>query len=223
MVAITISRQYGSGGRKIATQIAEMLEYEFFDKRLMVKVARDVGISERELVDFSEEDYKAKGFFDRLFGSSVVAEVSTSSRDAGGQERRMVRKMDEEEAVDLVRSSVLAAYNRGKVVIVGRGGQQILQHQRDVFHVRVIAPHNVRRQRLVEFEHYAPYETRAIIAERDSANKEYHRRFYDADLDDPTLYHLIVNTGKMTTDEAAHLIVAAYKQFQSTLMAAASA
>lgn len=215
MVAITISRQYGSGGRKIATEVAKQLNFKFFDKSLMVKIAGEIGISERELVDFSEEQYRSKGFFERLFlGSGVVANVSTTTRDSTGIEQHLVRKMDEDSAIDLVRASVLAAYERGDVMIVGRGGQHILQDKADVFHVRVIADEKTRLDRLTQFEGVKFSEAYDVMTERDKANEEYHKRFYGAPLDDPTLYHLIINTSKWGVEESAGVVLAAFKEFQ---------
>lgn len=221
MVAITVSRQYGSGGRKIAEQIANELNYGFFDKSLMVEVGKEIGISETELVDFSEEDYEARSFFDMLFGGSKsVATVTARTRDGSGTEQRTTRKVDEQEAIDLVRATINAAYRRGNIVLVDRGAQHILKNEMDVFHVRIIAPDNVRRQRLVDIVGHKDYETAQIIAERDKANKEYHRRFYEADLDNPMLYDLVINTGKFSPEQAVELIVTAYKTFLQSLQPA---
>lgn len=68
MGVITISRQVGSGSKEIATRLCEQLGYTFFDKRLMTEVATHVGLSASDIVDFSEDDYKVKGFLGRLFG-----------------------------------------------------------------------------------------------------------------------------------------------------------
>lgn len=218
MVAITISRQYGSGGRKVALKVASELKYDIFDKRLMVDIARDMGMSETELVDFSEENYEVRGFFDNLFGGGRnVATVSTRTRDGDGTEQKIFRKLDEQEAINLVRASVRTAYKRKNVVIVGRGGQHILKNELDVFHVRIVASVKTRRERLVEIEGHKSYETVPIIAERDKANREYHHRFYDADLNDPQMYHMVLNTGKLSTDHAVELILATYKQFLETI------
>ena len=102
-------------------------------------------------------------------------------------------------------------------MIVGRGGQHILQNDTDVFHVRIVANNRTRQDRLVEFEGYKYYETSSVIAERDKANAEYHRRFYNSDLDKPSLYHLVINTSKWSSEEAARLIVLAVKEFQTKL------
>lgn len=223
MVAITISRQYGSGGRKIATRVAEILGYRFFDKRLMLEVAHDVGLSESELIDYSEEDYTIKNFFARLFGvPDVVAKISTRTRSSSGEQQKLVQALDAAQAVELVRTSVRAAYKRGEVVIVGRGGQAILQDQLDVFHVRVVAPMNTRISRLTRFEGILRINAPRIIEERDRANQDYAKRFFNINLDDPMLYHMIINTGKWNVETAAQMIVNSYKQFQQGGVAQAS-
>ena len=67
MAVITFSRQYGSGGNEIAVRVSEQLEYRFFDKELIAQVASEEGILHGEKVDISEDNYKMRGFFDRLF------------------------------------------------------------------------------------------------------------------------------------------------------------
>ena len=55
MAVITISRQFGSGGRQVAARVCELLGYSYLDKLLMTQVAAEVGLSGKELADYSEE------------------------------------------------------------------------------------------------------------------------------------------------------------------------
>ena len=82
MAVITISRQYGSGGDEITTQVCELLGYRFFDKRMMAWQASQVGLTEDEIVDFWVDNYKVQGFLNHLLrGPRVVAHVATWKRD----------------------------------------------------------------------------------------------------------------------------------------------
>lgn len=216
MAVITISRQYGSGGDKIAARVCEMLGYRFFDKRLMAQVASEVGLSEQEIVDFSEDNYKVRGFLERLFGgrsSRTVAQVRTWIETPSGLRTAAVRELDENQAIDLVRSAIRAAYEQGNVVIVGRGGQAILKEKADVLHVRIEAPLDMRLERVQVRENItlAPAAQREvvedIVAQRDAAAADYLKRFYDVDWSDPSLYHLVINAGRLGTEAVAHLIV----------------
>ena len=62
MTVITISRQYGSGGDVIADWICKKIGYHLFDKHILVKAALDVGLSEQEVFDYSEDTYKVRNF-----------------------------------------------------------------------------------------------------------------------------------------------------------------
>lgn len=87
MAVITISRQFGSGGDELAVRLCEKLGYDYFDKRLMERVAVEVGLSQAELVDFSEENYKVRSYFERLMGRSAaqtVARLQTWKEDIDG-------------------------------------------------------------------------------------------------------------------------------------------
>jgi len=218
MAVITISREYGSGGDEIAAQVCEVLGYRTFDKRLMAQVAREMGLSESEIVDFSEANYQAHNFLERLFGrrsARVVAETGAWTQDAEGARAVQVEHLDEEWCVRMVRTTIQAAYQRDNVVIVGRGGQAILQDKPGVLHVRFQAPIESRIVRVryqestglaPEFQQKAAHEK---VAERDRAAAAYLKRFYGIDWADPSLYHLVIDTKKWGIEPAVRLVAQA--------------
>jgi len=210
MAVITMSRQIGSGAEEVANRVAEELAVRLFDKRLMMHVAAEVGIHESEIVDYSEEEYDTRNFFERLFSRQrTVASVTTRTRGSRGAEQMSTQVLDEARAIDLIRATMGAAYERGNVLIMGRGGQAILEDKPDVLHVRVVAPLEHRVRRLQEQENLTVPQARRLAMERDRATAEYLRTFHHIDWDDPTLYHLVVNTGKLGIRKAVEFIVAA--------------
>ena len=214
MAAITISRQYGSGGRKTALRLSEILGWSLFDKRLMLQVASDVGLSSMDMEDFTEDDYKIRSFWDRLFGGA-----GGSSMALGGEAPATIttQQMDQEGAVRLVNKAIELVYEKGNVIIVGRGGQAVLKDKRDVIHVRVQAPMDVRTSRLQTYEGVNPDDVLRIAQERDRAAEQYMKRFFNVDLEDPYLYHMIINSGKVDTDKAAQMIADSAKQYFATV------
>ena len=208
MAAITISRQYGSGGRKVALRLSEILGWTLFDKKLLMQVASEVGLSAEEVVDFTEYDYKVKTIWDRLFSGGVV-------RDPTGSYTQHIithEQMDQESSVRFVNRAILAAYEQGNVIIVGRGGQVLLGDKYDVLHVRVQASMDIRKTRLQAYEDIHTDDTEAIALERDKAASHYMKRFFNVDWDDPALYHLVINSQKLDTDTIAELIANAAQQ-----------
>ncbi|MFN8455482.1 MAG: cytidylate kinase-like family protein [Anaerolineae bacterium] len=216
MAVITISRQFGSGGKQITRRVCELLGYRYFDKELIAQVATEVGLSEHEAIDFSEEHYKGKRLMDRLLYPApyTVAHVPTWRQDESGAESFSVTHLDEAKFVNLVRGIILAAYDRGNVVILGRGGQAVLANMLDVLHVRIEAPWDVRVGRVQEREHLAFETARQMVAERDRIVAKYLNDLFKVQPDDPQWYHLILNTGKWSLEAAAQLIVTAVNQLQ---------
>ena len=153
MAVITISRQYGSGGDEIAAQVCEMLGYRHFDKLLMAQVASEVKLSESEIADFSQDNYKVRSFLDLLLGGSTprtAAQVRSWRVNAAGARAPKLKLLDENEAIALVQGTIEASYKQGNIVIVGRGGQAILKDKPNVLHVRVEAPLKTRKWRVHE-------------------------------------------------------------------------
>lgn len=213
MAVITISRQYGSGGNEIAVRVSQQLGYRYFDKEMLAQAASEEGILHGEKVDFSEDNYKMRGFLDRLFNwPRMVAQVGTRIEDKTGAISEEIRILNEVESVNLIRSAIEAAYEHGDVVIVGRGGQAILHDKPGTFHVRIQAPLPARVERLHERENYSLGGAQDAAVKRDRAAADYLKRFHDIDWSDPLLYDLVVNTGKLDSEAAIHLITEAVQR-----------
>jgi CMP/dCMP kinase len=217
MVVITISREAGSGGDEVAYRVCELLDYRYFDKQLMAQVGQEEGMSETELVDFSEDSYRGRGFIDALLRRSVpIATTIVRTTTAHGEDAFTIQDLDEATAADFVAGTIWALRKHGRVVVVGRGGQAILRDQPGVLHVRLVARHEDRVAWMMQSVNLSRDGVRltreaavARIAERDRATAQYLRRFYGVDWTDPSLYHLTLNTSLLGQEETAQLIVAA--------------
>jgi len=225
MAVVTISRQYASGGDEIAARVCELLEYQYFDKALMAEVASEIGLSGDQIVDFSEDGYQVRGFLQRLLGrraSPPPAQPGTQSPIGVATQPARVEQLDEESSIRMVRATIEAAYEQGDVVIVGRGGQAILQGKPGVLHVRIEAPlePRVNRVRYREMQGLtAEFQLRSAqerVGERDRATAAYLRRFFDIDWVDPSLYHLVIDTAKWGIEAGACLIASAVDCLPST-------
>lgn len=205
MPVITISRQYGSGAVEVAERLCEVLGYSYFDKNLMVKVASEMGVSEEGVVDFSEDTYRMRNFLERLFGRRRMKTAPLIPPDDG--ETLQVETLSEADGIDLVRDTILAAYDRDNVVIVGRGGQAILQEKPGVLHVRLNAPEGARALRVKEREGVSLAEAIDRTNIRDQSAIAYLERFFEIDWNNPTLYHLVLNTGKWELSDVAEIII----------------
>jgi len=218
MSVITISRQFGSGGDAIADQLCRILNYRQFDKRLISEAAIDAAVSEQEIVDFSEDNYRVNKFFDRLFKRSrIVATTHIWKEDTSGVREIEEMNLGEEHALFLVQKAIELAYRTGDTGIVGRGGQGLLKDRPDVLDFRIEAPMEDRIQRLkaqLKEEQHMPLDTidtrraaQDLIEAKDAASADYLKHFYGKDWSDPMLYHAVLNTGMLGIDQATQLII----------------
>ena len=146
MSVITISRQSGSEGDKVAHLLCERLGYAYFDKYLMVKLAQEMGWNSEKLFDESEDQHHAASLLDKILGSFTLPFSLT-----GGYQSPLPSESLESLKVRQVEQLIISAYEHGDVVIVGRGGQVILADKADVLHVRVVAPLEKRIQTWIRF------------------------------------------------------------------------
>ena len=213
MTVITISRQFGSYGDEIAKKLCETLNYHYFDKHLILQAVDKAGLSEQEIVDYSEENYKVRNFLERLFsGPQSAGQTRVWKEDANGMRVPEAVLLTETAALEVVQKAIQYAHQLGNVVIVGRGGQVLLQNEADVLHVRIEAPLETRIQRVREA--WRPAETRVdlrrsaqdLILEKDTASADYLLHLYNVRWDDPSLYHVIINTGKLGIEQAVDLL-----------------
>jgi CMP/dCMP kinase len=217
MTVITISRQFGSGGDEIAERLCKILGYQQFDKQLIVQSAAEAGISEKEVYDYSEESHKVRSFLDRLFSRTAVMNVGPGWSDTGDVLLPQQELLNEEVMQALVQKAVRSAYKIGDMIILGRGSQILLQTEPGTLHVRIEAPLEDRIQTVKEWlkaenqAFTADVEIRRkaqdLITARDAASQDYIKRFYQANWANPTLYHVVLNTGKLSLERATQIIV----------------
>lgn len=223
MAVITLSRQFGSGGDEIARMVCKDLGYRMFDRSLIFSAAKETGLSSSDILDFSEDNHRVQTFLERLFRRSGPVVTSRYwTEDISGVRIQEETFLTEEEILGLVQKAVISAYRNGGILIVGRGGQVILKDLPAAVHVRIEAPLEDRIQRVklwLKEEKGLPFDTietrrtaQDMIVERDTASADYLRRYYGVRWDDPLLYHLVINTGKITLENAAQCIVGLVKQ-----------
>jgi len=213
MAVITISRQYGSGGDDIAGRVCELLGYRYFDKRMIVRAATAAGLSQEEIMDFSEDKYETHTFLDHLMsgwrGPYAITHSQAWQEEIFGVGPKTLSALDEIKNISLIESAIRTAYQRDNVVIMGRGGQAILKEKTGVLHVRIQAPLKARVERLHRRENYSLEGGQEVALRRDRAAADYLHRFHKIDWNDPLLYHLVIGTGQLDTEAAARLIVKA--------------
>jgi cytidylate kinase len=192
--AVTISRQSGSGGHAVAERLVAYLQarapegacpWTFFDRDLVEKVIADHNLPKR-LAQFMPEDRISEiaDTMDELFGLHPPSWT-------------LVRQTSD---------TILHLAEMGNVIIIGRGANVITAKSEGVFHVRLVGSLERRVKHMQELTDLGPKAARDFLQQEDRGRRRYLKKYFDKDIDDPLLYHLIINTDLISYEEAARMI-----------------
>jgi cytidylate kinase len=185
--ALTVSRQFGSGGGRIANTLAGWLGWRLLDSEIIAAIAKAARVDPKSVRNYDE---RAHSWLHR-FNEDAMRGVAL----AVGRPLAEDDLFDAHSASQCTRRIIEEAYQEGNCVIVGRGAQCILEHKPDAFRVFVYAPLRERVRRLkLRLEPGADVERRLRIVDGERA-KYLHQNF-DRDWCDVRLYNLMIRSGE---------------------------
>jgi cytidylate kinase len=193
---LTVNREFGSGGGRIAQTIAGNLGWKLLDKDIIDAIAYAAHVDAKVVRRYDEH---VESWLRR-----INQQAMRSAALAAGLELRDNALFDAEEMVKISQKIIERAYAEGNCVIVGRASQCVLQHKPDVFHVFVYAPH---KQRILRLRERLPEGTdieqriRSVDAERAKYLQEYFSKYWL----NPHLYDLMLSSNE-GEDSAARVI-----------------
>jgi cytidylate kinase len=204
---ITVAREFGSGGGRIAQLLAGRLGWKLVDRCLVEKIAERARIEPEVAEKFDE---RPDPWLDRL------AEAFWQSPSLRGYIGGHVPgRFDGEVAADLTRRIIEEAAEIGDCVIVGRGSQCILQQRDDTFHVFVYAPRGERLARLLRRDaQLSKAEADKKLDAQDAIRAAYVRSHYGEDWQNRHLYHLMISSC-LGEKEACSIIISALHAAQT--------
>ena len=207
---LAISPTDGSAGEQLGPVVARELGFQLVDEEIVAQAAREAGVTPEAVADVE----KRKSLLHRLLeglgevgpagaagmtGFAAIPEDSGPNRDAL---RGLIRSVLEESA------------DRGNAVIVAHAASLALGNRDDVLRVLVTASPETRAQRLAEAGDMDEAEAKKAIARGDANRADYLKRFYGASAELPTHYDVVINTDRVSPEDAASLILSAARSQQ---------
>jgi cytidylate kinase len=197
MSVITISRQYGAGGRTIGEKVAQKLNYSFFDNELIQMVAEMAKVSESTVKSFEDEKH---GKFQAFVSNAMPKRLVDFIRYGGNE------SIEEEIYVDLLQDIISKIAAEGKAVIIGRASQYILKNHENAHHLLIIAERNDRVKFMQENYNLSPFQADQAVTWDDNRRANLYRKFGKTDYEQPYHYRLILNMSKLKVETAVDLI-----------------
>ncbi|MCP4747782.1 MAG: cytidylate kinase-like family protein [Desulfobacteraceae bacterium] len=203
MPVITISRQFGSGGRTLGQKLAGALGYTFADQDIVQKIAELAKVSPGWVESVEKE---AGGRFQRIVSKMVSKPlVDRILKDERGY-------IDEQIYIDYLVVLIAQIAEEDNVVILGRGSQYILNDMPEAYHILLIDNFENRVRFIMEKYDKTEKEAANVVKVEDRRRFNLYKKIGKQDYDKPELYHLVINMARVSLDQAHDLIVKLIKQ-----------
>ena len=187
---ITISREFGSGGRTIGKKTAEKLNIPCYDSELIQKIAAESGFNEEYIKEAGE--YAPGGFLSSALSHRGIA--ITNEDYIWEIQCRVITELAE----------------KGPCVIVGRCADYILRDKADCLKVFVHADMDFRAKRIVEVYGEREQSPQQRLKDKDKRRAAYHRFYTDMKWGHAQNYDLTLNSGTLGIDRCVDIITQLY-------------
>lgn len=207
MPVVTIRGQLGSGSRNIGMLVAERIDGDYVDEVITTHVAGHLGVDREDVVAKEEPTVSiwariAHGLERSMaYGGSISGVYAPAWQVPVGDTHYL-------EAL----TSVITELGRSLAVVIrGRGSQFILKEHPNAFHVLVVAPLAIRVQRVMERLKLDWEGARKEVERFDSRRRVFIKRYFNTDREDPSHYHLVINTANLSYEAAADIVANALR------------
>jgi len=222
MPVLTISGQPGAGAHEVGRLVAGHLDIDYVDQEILVEAARELGVPVQAVVTHDErtaglgerlanmlrrflESSAAAGTGDPMFGTGGLdAVLSRSYAEAAADEG--AHEISDEQYLKALRGIVEDLAEHDNVVIIGRGSQVILRDYPVAVHVLLVAPLEQRIAATAARDSVSAEAAEKRVHERDKGRSSFHSKFFKVEVDAAALYHVALNTGRLSYEQAADAI-----------------
>jgi cytidylate kinase len=198
LAIISVYKSFATGGREVGRVLAKNLAYQYVDKSLFQEIAEALHVSEGTLESFEQSrQYRISNIFSNLFGKSYIQRIV-------GYDKSVV---EEKEYQNSLKKLVLTVADEDNAVIIGRASHYFLRDKKNCFRFRLVAPLDFRLRYAVEKHGISPSQAQSVIERRDRNHEWFHRSVCGDNYDSPLLFHLTVNTGLISIEKTADIIL----------------
>ena len=190
---ITISREFGSGGRTIGRLIAEKLNIPFYDKELVDHIALESGFAPKFVEEHGEHS-PGSSLFSYAFAPQGVPGIMNGLSTA-------------DFLWNVQCNVILQLAEKGPCVIVGRNADYILKDREDVLHVYITADMDYRADRIVRLYGTTEKSPTARIQEKDKRRRVNYQHYTGRTRGNAAVYDLCLDSSAIGIEKCADIVV----------------
>ena len=205
MTLVAISAGYGAGGSRVGPMLAQELGVAFLDRAVPMQAAvQSLPADTDEGADEGQANW-----LERVLQAFVGAEAGVHGPVSAPQPGQDARRKSDELLVGMARS--------GRGVVLGRAAVAVLRDDARVLRVRLYGPPERRIEQAVRTFGVAREVAANAVRQLVRAHDAYLHTYYGADINDPALYHLMIDSTAVPIDACAQLIASAARAHASLL------
>ena len=194
---ITISREFGSGGREIGKKLAEQFGIDFYDKELLEIASKESGITQ-ELFVKHDETYTNSFLYSLVMGNYPVTPDGRINPELPLNQKIFLAQFD----------TIRALAEKGPCVIVGRCADYVLRNFDHVVNFFITANMSQKRRRILERYDIEKGKVEDFIRKTDKRRANYYNYYTDMKWGEARNYDLCINSSKTGTDGAVSILKA---------------
>ena len=198
MAVITISRQFGAGGRTLGMMVAESLGYTFMDDAVIQELSKRIRVTKESITDMENI---AGGLFSKIVSTMISRKyMERLAGETSGY-------IDEVIYVEKLQEVITDLAKRDNVILLGRGSQYILADREDTYHFLLVAD---KAQRIKFMQrHYKLSDSKAYqeVLGGEKRRKNLYAKLGATTYNDPLSYHMVLNMSRLSLEEAKKQIV----------------
>ena len=213
MPIVTIRGLMGSGAPVIGKMVAEKLHSEYVDREIIADVAKRLNTSTKGVI---EKEMPPGSFLGRIvkalgegFGMMGGAPGIYKDLYMSAYLPTWEMPLDDTRYLKNLETVIRELAASNQIVIRGRGSQFILKDNPEAMHVFVVAPLDIRIKRVMESQNLDEAEASKEIERFESSRRAFTKRYFDAELEDSIHYDLVINTNKLSFEDASLIILGA--------------
>lgn len=203
MSVVTIRGRLGSGAPEIGRGVAHKLHVDYVDREIIAEVAARLHRQEPDVIAKEMPPASLRG----RIAEALERGFTMGAGFEGSYLPVWEMPLDDTRYLEALRALIKELAAGRSIVIYGRGSQFILRDHPRALHVSVTAPVEVRLKRVMESLRLDEERARQEIARFDKSAREFIRRYFRAELEDPVHYDLVINTEHLTFEAATSIVV----------------
>jgi len=208
MSVITIRGELGSGAPEIGKQVADRLHIDYADREIIAEVAERLKRSKEGIEDKEMPPGTLLGRIAEALGQGF-ATSGYAGMYAGAYLPTWEMPLGDARYLTGLEFIVKELSKSKAVVIRGRGSQFILKDYPGAIHLLVVAPLDLRVKRVMKSLKLDEENAKKEIERFDSSRREFTKRYFQAELEDPVYYDLVINTEHLSFNDAALIVIGA--------------